>query len=53
MHDDIGRNYKYLESQDDLTMMETPSDRIKRAGLTNPAPFKLTVTSQIGFMLAR
>ena len=53
MHDDIGRNYKYLESQDDLTMMETPSNRIKRAGLTNPAPFKLTVTRQIGFMLAR
>ena len=47
MHDDIGRNYKYLESQDDLTMMETPSDRIKRAGLINPAPFKLTVTRQI------
>lgn len=45
--DDIGRNYKYLESQEHLTMMDNPSDRIKRAGLINPAPFKLTVTRQI------
>lgn len=47
MHDDIGRNYKFLLCQDDLTMMDNPSDRIKRAGLINPAPFKLTVTRQI------
>jgi hypothetical protein len=45
--DDIGRNYKYLESQEHLTMMDNPCDRIKRAGLINPAPFKLTVTRQI------
>jgi len=46
-HDDIGRNYKFLQSQVDLTMMKNSSDRIKRAGLINPAPFKLTVTRQI------
>ena len=45
--DDIGRDYKYLESQNDLIMMENPSDRIKRAGLINPAPYLLRVASQL------
>ena len=46
-HDDIGRNYRFLQSQDDLTMMKNSSDQIKRAGLINPDPFKLMVTRQI------